>query len=113
MVRIHHVNLQVPPDHLAAERAFLIDVLGFRSAQAPPELAARVHWFDDEQGVQIHLSIVEDRPPLDPGHVAVVLGDRLEDVLSHAAAEGYRIRGSGPVVNCWDPAGNLWELRRD
>lgn len=112
MVRIHHVNLQVPADRLEAQRVFLVDVLGFRPAQVPAEAASRVHWFDDDDGVQVHLSTVEERPPLDPGHVAVVLGGGLEDVLSRAIAGGCKIRGSGPIVKCWDPAGNLWELRR-
>jgi catechol 2,3-dioxygenase-like lactoylglutathione lyase family enzyme len=113
VVRIHHVNLHVPAEQLEAERDFLIEVLEFRPAPAPPELAGRVHWFDDDEGVQIHLSVVEERPPLDPGHVAVVVGERLQEVLRRASAEGHRTKGSGPIANCWDPAGNRWELRHE
>ena len=112
MVRIHHVNLHVSEDQFGAERTFLIDGLGFRHVEPPPELVTRAHWFDDDDGVQIHLSVVEDRQPLDPGHVAIVLGDQFKAVLDRITSQGCKTSGPGSIVNCWDPAGNRWELRR-
>jgi catechol 2,3-dioxygenase-like lactoylglutathione lyase family enzyme len=112
MLRIHHVNLHVPPDGLEAQSAFLTDVLGFTRAPAPPELADRVTWFDDEDGVQIHLSVVDTEARLDPGHVAVVLGDRFDEVLDRLEATGQPSRERGAIVQTSDPSGNKWELRR-
>ena len=111
MVRIHHVNLVVPSERLEAQRGFLTDVLSFKPVEPPAEIARRANWFDDDDGVQIHLTVVDDQTPLDPGHVAVVLGDRHAEVLQRAKDAGHRVDGTGPVVNCWDPAGNRWELR--
>lgn len=111
-MRIHHVNLHVPSGGLDAQASFLTDVLGFTRAAAPPELADRVRWFDDEDGVQIHLSEVDNDVRLDPGHVAVVLAERFEEVVARLRSAGHEVRDRGAIAQCHDPSGNAWELRR-
>jgi catechol 2,3-dioxygenase-like lactoylglutathione lyase family enzyme len=111
VIQIHHVNLVVPSDRIDAQKDFLTGVLSFRPAETPPELARRANWFEDDDGVQVHLTVIDDQTPLDPGHVAVVLGDGHADVLQRARDAGPLVEGTGPVVNRWDPAGNRWELR--
>jgi catechol 2,3-dioxygenase-like lactoylglutathione lyase family enzyme len=112
VLRIHHVNLHVPTEQVSAQESFLVDVLGFRQVAPPGELVGRAHWFEDEHGVQVHLSVADGHPPLDPGHVAVVLGDGHTEILERAVAAGLPVKGTGSIVNCWDPAGNRWELRQ-
>jgi catechol 2,3-dioxygenase-like lactoylglutathione lyase family enzyme len=115
VLRFHHVNLGVPVGGAEAEEVFLLEVLGYRRAAAPPELALQVRWFESEDGKQIHLSEDPDHRPAARAHVAVeVEGDlpaleaRLEQAgLEHSAFDGDGLR----LVFCQDPAGNRWELR--
>ncbi len=117
MPRFHHANLGVPVDGTAAEADFLVSVLGYRRLDAPKEMANfNVHWFEADDGSQIHLSVDPEHAPAAKAHVAVVLGDDLD-----AVAERLRNRGipnehfdtpdGNHVVLCRDPAGNRWELR--
>jgi catechol 2,3-dioxygenase-like lactoylglutathione lyase family enzyme len=111
----HHVNLGVPPGGIDAQSAFLIDVIGFRRLELKPEIAAfGAHWFDDDDGIQIHLSADPEHRAPKRAHVAVSFDDldslqkRLEaaDIaFTDSLFDGMR------VLNCRDPSGNLWELR--
>ena len=115
MLTFHHVNLGVLPDQADAESAFLVEVLGFHAVpdeNSPP--GAR--WFDAEDGVQIHLSLDPEHRPADRAHVALVLGDALEEVAERLRAAGFEARSVDrffdfPVYFTSDPAGNRWELR--
>jgi len=113
-VLLHHVNLGVPDGGIDAQSAFLIDVLGFHRIEPKPEIAAYVHWFDDDNGIQIHLSVDPDHRPAARAHVAVSTDDldglqkRLESsdiAFTTNAFDGI------DILNCLDPSGNRWELR--
>jgi catechol 2,3-dioxygenase-like lactoylglutathione lyase family enzyme len=121
--RFHHVNLGVPVDGLDAEATFLVDILGYREASVPEALRDRAHWFDADDGSQVHLSEDPDHHPAARAHVAVNYGADLDGIERRlvdrgvsfdamdtpagvlTASEGLR------VLFCQDPAGNRWELR--
>jgi catechol 2,3-dioxygenase-like lactoylglutathione lyase family enzyme len=119
VLRLHHVNLGVPPGGAEAEETFLLEILGYRRVPTPPELASKyarqARWFESDDGKQIHLSEDPDHRPAARAHIAVEVEDglptlvaRLEQAgLEHSAFDG----GDLHVVFCQDPAGNRWELR--
>jgi catechol 2,3-dioxygenase-like lactoylglutathione lyase family enzyme len=115
MVRFHHVNLGVPVGGIDEESAFLLDYLSFRPVEPPARLASRAHWFESEDGTQIHLSEDPEHRPADRAHVAVVLGDDLAALERAFDAAGYEYTAADGdehrTVLCADPAGNRWELR--
>jgi catechol 2,3-dioxygenase-like lactoylglutathione lyase family enzyme len=115
MAWIHHVNLSVPVGGIDAESKFLLDFLRLRPVQPPAELVSRVHWFESEDGSQIHLSEDPEHRPAARAHVAVVLGDDLAEFEHRWGAEGYECsamdNADQRIVFCRDPAGNRWELR--
>ena len=117
MVVFHHVNLGVPPGGIDPERDFLVDVLGYRPLPVPEELHGRnVNWFGAADGSQVHLSEDPDHRAAARVHVAVVVGDGLDDVVTKLRGRGAEVEvfegfGSGRVATCRDPAGNRWELR--
>ncbi|OHV62137.1 glyoxalase [Pseudofrankia sp. BMG5.36] len=113
MPRFHHANLGVPPGLDDAEGAFLVDVLGYRKMDVPPDLAGIARWYEADDGSQIHLSIDPDHRPAARAHTAIEVDEDVERRLD-AAGIAYRSGGRGDlaVVFCADPAGNHWELRR-
>lgn len=114
MVRFHHVNLGVPVGGIAAETAFLTDILCCRPLEAPAELRSVAHWFETDDGKQIHLSEDAEHRAAERAHVAVDVDDvvGLERVLDQAGYEFRTGEGVGQrIVFCRDPAGNNWELR--
>ena len=115
MPLFHHVNLGVPVNGAEAEETFLVEVLGYRRVAPPPDLANRALWFEGEDGKQIHLSEDPDHRPAARAHVAVEVGDELEELqgkLRRAGQEYSTFDGNDMrVVLCADPAGNRWELR--
>lgn len=117
MVAFHHVNLGVPPGGVAQQTSFLIEGLGYESIPAPPELEGRnVNWFRASDGSEVHLSEDPEHRPADRAHVAVVLGDELDEVVDRLNARGTKTELFDGLVGvrvaiCRDPAGNRWELR--
>jgi catechol 2,3-dioxygenase-like lactoylglutathione lyase family enzyme len=116
MRRIHHVNLGVPPELVDAESQFLVEVLGYRVAEIPPEIERfEPLWFDADDGTQVHLSRDPEHVPAGHAHTALVVGDELDAIqqrLDDAGARYKATEGMGNrIVLCRDPAGNRWELR--
>jgi catechol 2,3-dioxygenase-like lactoylglutathione lyase family enzyme len=115
VARFHHVNLGVPVGGLDAEEAFLMDFLGYRRVEVPPELAGAVHWFESEDGLQVHLSEDPEHRPAGRAHVAIGFGDDLAQLEAAFDRAGYPYApigdGAGRVLFCQDPSGNRWELR--
>jgi hypothetical protein len=117
MVAFHHVNLGVPPDGIADQASFLVDVLGYEPIEAPSQLEGRnVNWFRAADGSEVHLSQDPAHRPADRAHVAVVLGDELDDVVQRLNTRGTKVEVFDGIVGvrvaiCRDPAGNRWELR--
>jgi catechol 2,3-dioxygenase-like lactoylglutathione lyase family enzyme len=116
MKRLHHINLGVLPDSADAEGDFLIDVLGYRRLEAPPEAQKfGARWFEADDGTQVHLSVDPDHRPAARAHTAIEVGDELDEVERHLVAAGIEYGSGGldgtRVLFFQDPAGNRWELR--
>jgi hypothetical protein len=111
------VNLGVAPGGLAAESAFLIEILGYSALDPGEEMRQRgATWFEADDGSQVHLSEDPDHQPAARAHVAVAYGPGLSDVRERLTAAAWKFAqfdGAAPaqVILCKDPAGNRWELR--
>jgi catechol 2,3-dioxygenase-like lactoylglutathione lyase family enzyme len=119
VAQFHHVNLGVPPDQLDSEATFLIDVLGYRAVPLDERLKGLgARWYEADDGTQVHLSADPEHRPAARAHVAIEYGAALADVEERlrratVAFDGSEREGFPRVLNCRDPAGNLWELRGD
>jgi len=115
-VRLDHINLTVPEDGVDAEAAWLVDLLGYTTVEPGPDVAAlgRVHWFEAEDGTQVHLSPDPDHRPSRRAHTAMFVGPGLEALKEKVEASGqetFEIRLDGRrQLFATDPAGNLWEF---
>jgi catechol 2,3-dioxygenase-like lactoylglutathione lyase family enzyme len=104
----HHVNLNVSPENVDAQEAFLTDVLGYRRMELDDYLrGVGARWFEGTDGSQIHLS-AQPHVAVEFGSDLSALEDRLRDAgVEFTSGEFMGIR----VTRCTDPAGNEWELR--
>lgn len=111
-----HVNLGVPVHGLEREASFLVDLLGYRRAEAGPEAQGfgTLWWFEGDDGAQVHLSEDPEHRPPARAHTAIRLDDALDAALSRLRAAGHEcgeIAFDGDRhVFTRDPAGNTWEL---
>ncbi|MGE0795547.1 MAG: VOC family protein [Acidimicrobiia bacterium] len=115
-MRFHHANLGVPVGGIEAQARFLTDVLGYRAVAVDEAMTARgVHWFEADDGTQIHLSEDPAHVPAARAHVAVDVGDDLDGLAARLSAASLAFTDSAGlgarVLNCQDPSGNRWELR--
>lgn len=109
---IHHVALEVSPEHQEACIEFY-GLLGFREVSPPASLGERAAWLERE-GSQIHLLRSEQPTALPEGHAAVVVPD-YEETLAALRAAGHE---PDPRTAHWgsarafvrDPAGHRVEL---
>jgi catechol 2,3-dioxygenase-like lactoylglutathione lyase family enzyme len=120
MPRLDHINLCVPPtigeeEGPAAEGAWL-QMLGYRHVEPGPDIAAMttVHWFEADDGTQVHLTVDEKHHPSGRAHTAIRLDDALDAAVASIEAAGqevFTLEADGRrQVFANDPAGNLWEL---
>jgi catechol 2,3-dioxygenase-like lactoylglutathione lyase family enzyme len=115
-MRFHHVNLGVPTGGIDAQARFLTDVLGYRVVEVDDAMRARgVHWFEADDGTQVHLSEDPEHRPAARAHVAVDFGAGLDELAGRLTAAECAFTDSAGlgarVLNCTDPSGNRWELR--
>ncbi|MGZ6826555.1 MAG: VOC family protein [Mycobacteriales bacterium] len=112
-MRIHHVNVVVPPGGTEAVVPFW-ELLGLTRVPKPPETAREGAWFDLPGGTtQLHVS---ERPgePHASQHVALVVDDLDATVLDlvhagHPWKPGPLLLGARRGMTA-DPAGNAVEL---
>ena len=112
-MRLHHVNLTVPPGRSKPIAAFYCDVLGFVLIPRP-ENERPGAWLEMQDGTQLHLSERDGAPHPDQ-HFAVMVDDldavraRLIEAGAtfHLAEDVFDTGGRGFV---YDPAGNRVEL---
>jgi catechol 2,3-dioxygenase-like lactoylglutathione lyase family enzyme len=83
---LHHVSLEVHPDH--AERVLeFLELIGFRRTDAPGEIAEYVDWVE-RQGTQVHLIRTPEPAIQHLGHPAFVAPD-FEATVAALAEAGF------------------------
>jgi catechol 2,3-dioxygenase-like lactoylglutathione lyase family enzyme len=113
-VRIHHVNVVVPPGATESVVGFYADVLGLRRVPKPAEgVAASGAWFDIDDVSQVHVS-ERDGAVHPQAHFGLVVDD-FDAVLARLAAAGAPWSDQVDLFGgrrgfTRDPAGNRIEL---
>jgi catechol 2,3-dioxygenase-like lactoylglutathione lyase family enzyme len=113
-VRIHHVNVVVPPGGTESVVSFYVDVLGLRRTQKPAEgVAQSGAWFDIDELSQIHVSEREGDPH-PQSHFGLVVDD-FDVVLDRLTQAGVSWEAQADIFGgrrgfTRDPAGNRIEI---
>ncbi|QDO89290.1 glyoxalase [Ornithinimicrobium ciconiae] len=100
-MRLHHMQVSMPPGGEEQARAFYARALGMVEVEKPPELARRGGcWFRSYRGDQvtaeIHVSVEEPFVPARKAHPALEL-----DSISELESLGQRVAAAGFDVS-WD-----------
>lgn len=112
-MKLHHVNLTVPPGRSQLIAAFYCDVLGFTPIRRPDSERAGV-WLEMPDGTQLHLSERDGAPHPDQ-HFAVMVDD-LPAVRARLGEAGATFQPADDVFHTggrgfvYDPGGNRIEL---
>jgi catechol 2,3-dioxygenase-like lactoylglutathione lyase family enzyme len=115
IVRLDHVQLAMPVGREAEAEAFYSGLLGIPRVPKPEPLAARGGaWFEDGQGLRVHLGVEEDFRPARKAHPAFTVRG-LDALLERLAAAGHQHRPGDDIggvrqVYVDDPFGNRIEL---
>jgi catechol 2,3-dioxygenase-like lactoylglutathione lyase family enzyme len=111
-VRLDHVQLAMPAGGEEVATAFYEGVLGIPRVPKPAALAARAGcWFEDGQGLRLHLGVDADFRPARKAHPALAVDD-WPALATRLAAAGIETRdGDAPGQRYVDdPFGNRIEL---
>ena len=113
-MRIHHVQVAIPPESESAARAFWVDMLGFEVIAKPPAMRDRGGLWVRSGSAEIHLGVEVEFQPARKAHPAVVVGD-LAAVLARLHAAGHDTERDDDIdghrrVHTHDPFGNRVEL---
>jgi hypothetical protein len=100
-MRLHHVQLAIPPGSEGICRDFYCGVLGWTEIEKPEVLAARGGLWLQAGEHQLHLGVEKDFRPARKAHPAFATA-RLDDLAAKLEASGRAVR--------WDDA--IPELRR-
>ncbi len=113
-MRLHHVNVVVPPGQTGAAVEFYDGILGLPRIAKPAEgVAAEGAWFDIAAGTQLHVSERDGNRHPDP-HFGLVVDD-FAGVLARLAEAGAPWTEQESLFGgrrgfTRDPAGNRVEL---
>lgn len=114
MLRLHHVQLAIPPGAEDLCRRFYGNLLGMEEIPKPPGLAARGGLWMRSGGVEIHLGVEENFRPARKAHPAILVTD-LDDLALTLARAGHEPLWDDaiPAVRRFyieDPLGNRLEF---
>ena len=123
-MRLHHVQISMPPGQEVAARRFYAEALGLTEVTKPGELAGRGGcWFRTLDGevvtAELHLGVEEGFVAPRRAHPALVVGsvDELEGLGRRVEQGGYEVswveRTTFPGYerfHCKDPFGNRIEV---
>jgi catechol 2,3-dioxygenase-like lactoylglutathione lyase family enzyme len=116
-MRLQHVSVAIPPDGADRARAFYGGVLGLEERDVLPKLdPSRFIWYRVGGDCELHLMLLDERPPETPHFCLAVDGD-LGELRARLEAAGVPTRDGTELVDrprftCRDPFGNLIELAR-
>jgi catechol 2,3-dioxygenase-like lactoylglutathione lyase family enzyme len=114
IVRVHHVQLAMPPGGEAQARAFFGDLLGIPEVPKPPELARRGGCWFERDGLRIHLGVEKGFRSARKAHPALEVED-LPRLIERLEERGHAVKEDEPLegyhrVYVDDPFGNRIEL---
>jgi catechol 2,3-dioxygenase-like lactoylglutathione lyase family enzyme len=116
-VRLQHVSVAIAPDGADRARGFYAGLLGLEERDVPPKLdPSRLIWFRAGGDCELHLMMMDERPPDQP-HLALVVDGDLDELRAKLESAGVETRTPTEIVGrprfmCRDPFGNLIELTR-
>jgi len=87
LLRLHHVQLAIPPGGEDIARAFYRDVLGMTELEKPPVLAARGGCWFRGGGWEVHLGVEAEFVAARKAHPGVLV-DGLDELAAALAAAG-------------------------
>ncbi len=113
-MRLHHVQLAIPPGGEDLARAFWGDVLGLEEVAKPPSLVARGGCWFRGGDLELHLGVEGDFAAARKAHPGIVVDD-LDDVVARLAAAGVEVEPDDLFpghrrVHAHDPFGNRLEF---
>ena len=113
-MRLHHVQLAIPPESEADARTFWLEVLDFREIAKPPALSGRGGLWVRSGSAEIHLGVENGFQPARRAHPAIVY-DELDPVIARLHAAGHETKPDADIdghrrVHTHDPFGNRLEL---
>lgn len=124
-MRLHHVQVMMPPGGEAEARRFWVEAFGLVEVPKPPAMADRPGcWFrsfaaDGAAGVEIHVSVEPDFVPARRAHPAIVLDtvEELDALAARVAASGFEVAHGDRTTfagylrfHCFDAFGNRVEV---
>ncbi len=112
-MRLHHMQLTLPPGREADARRFYAGVLGLTEIPKPPELAQRGGVWFQLGAIQLHFG-VEEASASSRRHIAIQVDD-VEVMCQALQGAGYALESAIPVDGmrrfyCLDPFGNRTEF---
>lgn len=112
-MKLHHVQVAMPPDSEDEAREFYRDALGLSEVEKPSSLPAEGAWFV-RGDLELHLGVQEEFVPATKAHPAILVDD-LGDITDRLRHVGYEVRPDGRLPGfdrCYtdDPFGNRIEL---
>jgi catechol 2,3-dioxygenase-like lactoylglutathione lyase family enzyme len=116
-MRLQHVSVAVPPAGVADARAFYGGLLGLEERDVLPNLDPNGFvWFRVGGDLELHLVLVDERPP-ERAHFCLVVEDGLDELRERLEAAGVETWDATPLRGrprffCRDPFGNSVELAR-
>lgn len=89
-MRLHHVQLAIPPRTEDEARAFWVEIVGFTEIQKPVELEARGGVWLRHEDAEIHLGLEDPFRPARKAHPAFEVDD-YHDLISRLNAANYPV----------------------
>lgn len=113
-VRLHHVQMAIPPDTEEAARAFWCTILGFEEVPKPEPMRGRGGLWVRSGAAEIHLGVEAPFAPARKAHPAIVF-DELAPMVERLESAGHATRTDVDIdghrrVHTHDPFGNRLEL---
>ncbi|MGH9052667.1 MAG: VOC family protein [Acidimicrobiia bacterium] len=114
MVKLHHVQVAMPPGKEEEARAFYGGLLGLEEVAKPPALARRGGCWFRRGEVELHLGVEEDFRPARQAHAALLVDD-LDGLAARLAESGFEPAWDSDLpghrrLYTTDPFGNRLEL---
>lgn len=113
-MRLSHINVTMPKGSEDRARAFYSELLGLQEIPKPEPLRARGGVWFDAGGLDLHLSIEENRADADARrHFGLECGDII-GLRKKLKSAGIKTEGGRPApwqrFFAWDPFGNRIEI---